>query len=145
MLKDTLDLKVRKYRANRPLIKSPSSSEIKAQAEKDANCIWSALEKVFLRNCKDDNRLTITLGICYDSPTSEHNIGKVYYAIGSSRIRKLLFRKMKFPEETMEIVRSIAKKNGIHTREAPFRVKNTNFLSCIYAEWYLFTYTPFLE
>lgn len=138
MLKDRLDLKVLKYHANHSLIKSPSSIKIKAQAE----CIWSALEKVFLRNCKDDNALTITLGICYASPTSEHNIGKVYYAIGSSRIRKLLFRKMKFPEETMEIVRSIAKKNGIDTREAPFRVKNTNSLSCIYAEWYLFTYFP---
>lgn len=145
MLKDTLDLKVRKYRANRPLIKLPSSSEIKAQAEKDANCIWSALEKVFLRNCKDDNRLTITLGICYDSPTSEHNIGKVYYAIGSSRIRKLLFRKIKFPEETMEIVMNIVKKNGIHVRFDSSRGKYTYFLSHIYSNWYFFTYNPPVE
>lgn len=141
MLKDELDQKVRNYRINQ----SPPEmreKEIAEEVKKDSIYVWEALKKVFIRSCKTDEPIIISIGLCDDGGLVREK-NAVYFKTNSmSHYRKLVFRRLKYPKTTMQSVCEIAKNNGITWKYVTYEARDKNSLTALVGSWYTFTYLP---
>lgn len=105
----------------------------------EAKLVWEKLRKKFVANCKDDQPITISMGI-----GENVCVGTVFYRrYAYQQYRKLfLFRKVQYIEETLEKILKLAKQDGIEVSNGIWESRMRRFLVYESANWYTFTYNP---